>query len=143
MQCTPPHLYSVLSSTLQGISGTHIKYDMRSESYVIDPSMHLIGPARDIVLTMCELGWLYNKVSIYISKVEKTAINGLVSQSFGYSIQEELHDYYRLLAVLEQELGRNEAEEGHSVEIVRSMQRESAKRLKHGNRWYTHSCQIY
>lgn len=118
----------------QGISGTHIKYDLRSESYVVDPSLQLVGPARDLVLTMCEIGWLYNKVAKYISKVEKTAINGLVSQSFGYAIQEELHDYYRLLAVLEQELGRNEVEDGATVQIVRSVQKESARRIKDGNR---------
>ena len=83
---------------------------MRSESYVIDPALHLVGSVRDLVLTMCEMGWLYNKVAKYISKDEKTAINGLVSQSLGYAIQEELHDYYRLLAVLEQELDRSDAE---------------------------------
>jgi hypothetical protein len=31
---------------------------------------------------------------------------GLVVQAFGFSLQEELHDYYRLLAVLEQEAKR-------------------------------------
>eukprot|EP01035_Chromulina_nebulosa_P017803 gene17803-23411_t len=31
---------------------------------------------------------------------------GLLAQAFSFAIQEELHDYYRLLAVLEQELNR-------------------------------------
>ncbi|CAM9091251.1 unnamed protein product, partial [Ectocarpus fasciculatus] len=119
---------------LQGISGTYIKYDLRSESYVIDPSLELVGPVRDLVLSMCEIGWLYNRVAKYITKVEKTAINGLVSQSFGYSIQEELHDYYRLLAVLEQELGRSEGGDGQ-VAMGRASQRESARRILNGNRF--------
>jgi hypothetical protein len=36
---------------------------------------------------MCELGWLYSKVDKFIARVEKTAINGLVAQAFGYAIQ--------------------------------------------------------
>lgn len=129
--------YRLHLTGLQGISGTYIKYDLRSESYVIDPSLQLVGPVRDLVLGMCEIGWLYNKVSKYISKVEKTAINGLVSQSFGYAIQEELHDYYRLLAVLEQELGRGEgaAAAAAAVEMTNVSQRkETERRLKNGNR---------
>lgn len=31
---------------------------------------------------------------------------GLAVQAFSFALQEELHDYYRLLAVLEQELAR-------------------------------------
>ena len=82
---------------------------------------------------MCEIGWLYNRITKYIAKVEKTAINGLVSQSFGYSIQEELHDYYRLLAVLEQELGRSEGCDGQ-VAMGKASQRETARRIQNGNR---------
>jgi gamma-tubulin complex component 3 len=116
----------------QGISGTCIKYDLRSEQYVIDPSLHLVGPVRDLVLGMCEMGWLYNKVAKYISKVEKTSINGLVSQSFGYAIQEELHDYYRLLAVLEQELGRS-GEANAAPPSAALQKKETARRLAHGH----------
>ena len=30
----------------------------------------------------------------------------MISQAFGFALQEELHDYYRLLAILDQELNR-------------------------------------
>lgn len=103
---TEAKLLKDLLFVFQGISGAHIKYSLRAEAYIIDPSLHVPTSARDLVLCMCELGWLYNKIEKFITKVEKTAINGLVSQAFGYAIQEELHDYYRLLAVLERELTR-------------------------------------
>ena len=62
---------------------------------------------KDTVLCLCELGWLYSKVSTYISSCEKATVSrGLAVQAFTYALQEELHDYYRLLAVLEQELAR-------------------------------------
>ena len=62
---------------------------------------------KDTVLCLSELGWLYSKVSTYITSCEKATVSrGLAVQAFTYALQEELHDYYRLLAVLEQELAR-------------------------------------
>eukprot|EP01032_Pedospumella_encystans_P014403 gene14403-16542_t len=92
----------------QGISGKHIKFDARSESYLLDPSLKLNSTVRDTVLCICELGWLYNRVAGYLksSFAVSTDSNGVVVQAFGFALQEELHDYYRLLAVLEQELQR-------------------------------------
>jgi Gamma tubulin complex component N-terminal len=46
-------------------------------------------------------------VSSYIQSCEKAQVSrGLAVQAFSFALQEELHDYYRLLAVLEQELAR-------------------------------------
>ena len=79
----------ILSILLQGLNGKHIKYDIKSENYVIDPALKLTTPVKDIVLCLCELGWLYMKVQDYISSV--TSVNssnycGLVTQSFGFAI---------------------------------------------------------
>jgi len=91
----------------QGISSRHIRYDSRSDSYVVDPSLQLSPGATDTVLVMCELGWLYNKVKNYTANIEaKGSERGLVAQAFVFALETELHDYYRLLAVLEQELAR-------------------------------------
>ena len=90
----------------QGVTGRHVKYDPRSESYVLDPSLPLRSHARDLVLCLCELGWLFAKVDAYIHRAETDRFRGLVMHALGFALQEELHDYYRLLAVLEQELGR-------------------------------------
>ena len=74
---------------------------------MIDPSLKLQLPVKDTVLCLCELGWLYTKVSTYIQTCEKAQVSrGLAVQAFSFALQEELHDYYRLLAVLEQELAR-------------------------------------
>jgi hypothetical protein len=93
---------------LQGINGKHIRFDPRSESYVVDPALMLKPSIKDIVFCICELGWLYCRVSDYIKAVvaPNSDIPGLVVQAFCYGLQEELGDYFRLLAVLEQELRR-------------------------------------
>lgn len=63
---------------------------------------------RDVTLCICELGWLFCRVSNYLKKLfaGATDAHGLIAQAFGFAIQEELQDYYRLLAVLEQEIHR-------------------------------------
>lgn len=89
----------------QGIAGRHIKYDPRSEQYVVDPALQLRDPARDTVLCLCELGWLYGKVHAYMQRAERET-RGLVVQAFGFALQQELLDYYRLLSILESEASR-------------------------------------
>lgn len=114
----------------QGIAGKHIKYDRKTEYYIIDPSLGLKQPAKDVILSLCEIGWLYNKIETFLDQllqpnVEMDSVNlmnpdrnagtpvngdlfrGLVPQAFAYAVQEELHDYYRLLAVLELELSKS------------------------------------
>jgi len=117
----------------QGIAGKHIKYDRKTEYYIVDPSLGLKQPAKDVILSLCEIGWLYNKIETFLNHLLQPNIEesvnimnhkrntntnnhsntvsgdlfrGLVPQAFAYAIQEELHDYYRLLAVLELELSK-------------------------------------
>lgn len=101
----------------QGIGGKYIKFDPRSECYLIDPALRVRPQVRDTTLCLCELGYLYNKVAIYIQRAEGIdSSKGLVVQAFGFALQEELHDYYRLLAVLEQELMRKIANDNNEIE---------------------------
>lgn len=90
------------------MTGKYIRYDSQSESYLIDPALALPVAVRDITLCICELGWLFARVSTYLKRIfaGNTDAHGLVVQAFGFAIQEELQDYYRLLAVLEQEVQR-------------------------------------
>ena len=48
----------------QGISGQRIRLDRKSESFLIDPSLHLSPSATDTVLGLCEVGWLYQRVRV-------------------------------------------------------------------------------
>ncbi|KAJ1441455.1 Spc98 family-domain-containing protein, partial [Ochromonadaceae sp. CCMP2298] len=104
----------------QGIGGRYIRYDGRTESYLIDPTLKVNSTARDLVLSLCELGWLYGRVSGYLRGVLEEGgggagagagagagtgtVSGVVAQALAFSLQAELLDYLRLLAVLEQDL---------------------------------------
>lgn len=71
---------------------------------------------RDITLSICELGWLFQRVTAYLKQIFAgvTDAHGLLVQAFGFALQEELQDYYRLLAVLEQEVHRDSSGTGTS-----------------------------
>lgn len=90
----------------KGISGRHIKFDTRSESYIIDPSLTLNSTVHDTTLCICELGWLFGRVNSYLKNIsgdihnstqnntKKTAptsasaaTHGLITQAFGFALQ--------------------------------------------------------
>ena len=76
---------------------------------------------RDLIYSLCEIGWLYQRIQSYLQTIlynsnsnasNNNASNtsnskGLISQAFAHAIQDELQDYYRLLAILEQEMNTN------------------------------------
>lgn len=74
---------------IQGITGKHIKFDARSESYLVDPMLKLNSSVRDTVLCICELGWLYGRVSAYLKSTFAVATDskGVVVQAFGFALQ--------------------------------------------------------
>ena len=98
----------------QGISGKYIHYNSRSESYEINSTIKLCPAARDTVLCLCEIGWLYGRVAAYIKSANSGSGSGddsgssigkgIVVQSFGSALEEELQDYFRLLSILENEM---------------------------------------
>ncbi|PKU77952.1 hypothetical protein MA16_Dca011572 [Dendrobium catenatum] len=60
-------------------------------------------PTRSIICQLCELGWFFRKVRGYISESIKDQQFEVstVGQAFCSALQDELSDYYKLLAVLE------------------------------------------
>ncbi|TMW82708.1 hypothetical protein EJD97_005251 [Solanum chilense] len=88
----------------QGIDGKYVKYDKNEDGYVLPDWMKVPRATRSVVRKLCELGWLFRKVKGYISD----SMNqfpaqdvGTVGQAFCAALQDELSEYYKLLAVLE------------------------------------------
>ncbi|KAG0446742.1 hypothetical protein HPP92_028683 [Vanilla planifolia] len=87
----------------QGIDGRYIRFDRSTDGYDLPQSLKVVRPTRTIVRCLCELGWLFRKVRGYISEntLDRQLEVGTVCQAFCSALQEELSDYYKLLAVLE------------------------------------------
>lgn len=123
--CTLKHSPSPL---LPRIPTAH-QFSKELEAYVLDPSLALPPSTRDLVCQLCEMGWLFGRVAGYVNRGAASAgasvtvgrgagvgmaggrakggrerARGLLGQAFCSALQEELSDYYRLIAVLEAQL---------------------------------------
>ncbi|XP_016505980.2 gamma-tubulin complex component 3-like [Nicotiana tabacum] len=88
----------------QGIDGKYVKYDKNADGYVLPDWMKVPRATRSVVRRLCELGWLFRKVKGYISEsMDQFPAQdvGTVGQAFCAALQDELSEYYKLLAVLE------------------------------------------
>jgi gamma-tubulin complex component 3 len=80
-----------------------VRFDSAEDSFTINNDASGGAAQRDLAATVCELGWLYCHVNSYIESVAKNNAAGLVSQSFASAMRDELTEYYRLLAILEEQ----------------------------------------
>ncbi|KAK5581279.1 hypothetical protein RB653_001310 [Dictyostelium firmibasis] len=99
----------------QGIDGTYIKYNKQSDSFKIDENTsntlvngepsYISKPKRDLIYRLCEFGWLFKKVRLFITNnnFKKT---GLTNQSFCSAINDELIELYRIIAILETQVNK-------------------------------------
>ncbi|QRV74099.1 spindle pole body component alp6 [Ceratobasidium sp. AG-Ba] len=85
---------------LQGISGKYVRFDntqVKEEKCVVfvDDGVYAISPPmRSLVHRLSELGYLFTRVSEFVQNKSRRGTVGLVEQ-------QQLTEYYRLLAVLE------------------------------------------
>ncbi|XP_076323570.1 gamma-tubulin complex component 3 homolog isoform X1 [Tachypleus tridentatus] len=91
----------------QGIDGKFIKMQPGKDKFHIDSKAGICGQVRRQLLRLTELGWMYNKVHKFCESQSCNKALGLVGQSFVAALQEELSEYYRLLAVLESQLHKD------------------------------------
>ncbi|KAI9189378.1 Microtubule-nucleating Tub4p (gamma-tubulin) complex component [Blastocladiella emersonii ATCC 22665] len=92
----------------QGIDGRLIKWDAARNEYVIDPSVGIPRPTRDLVLRLSEIGFHYRTVAAFLKSERDNPSTGLVRQSLCSAVESELAHFFRLLAVLEAAAARGE-----------------------------------
>ncbi|KAK6149238.1 hypothetical protein DH2020_016763 [Rehmannia glutinosa] len=88
----------------QGIDGKYVKFDEKADAYVLPELIKVPRATRIMVRKLSELGWLFRKVKGYITEsMDRFPAEdvGTVGQAFCAALQDELSQYYKLLAVLE------------------------------------------
>jgi len=88
----------------QGIDGKYVKFNKDADGFLIEETFRVPRATRTLVRRLCEVGWLFQRVKNHISEsLEDGPLEaiGTVGQAFCAALQEELSDYYRLMAVLE------------------------------------------
>ena len=53
---------------MQGIDGQLIKYQILQDAYVLSPAVTVSPSAHKLISELCELGWLFKKVSDWVGK---------------------------------------------------------------------------
>lgn len=84
----------------QGIESSCIHYNRDNNSFELDIRLDFEKNEREIVLRLCEMGAIYNRIKEFLDK-HILQIWGLVSHAMAYAIREELNEYYRFITTLE------------------------------------------
>ena len=122
----PEHL--LLRDTLyllQGISGKYVQFSRESEDknsviFVGDPVSYylsrvhsvssvqryrILEPTKTLIHQLAEVGHLYTRVDAFVREKEGKSGVGMIEQSLCHHLQTQLTEYYRLIAVLESQMG--------------------------------------
>ena len=84
----------------EGINGKYISYDAAEDAYVLNKLIPWSEEIYNIVNSLCEIGWLYKKIKLYLDYFKESNIQSQFIKSFIYSIQNELNDYFKLISFL-------------------------------------------
>ncbi|KAK1931915.1 Gamma-tubulin complex component 3 [Phytophthora citrophthora] len=85
---------------LQAIESRYLYFDDAADRFQITRSVGVPTPMRELIHMLCDLGWIYRKISEYIKQHREELAFGLVGQSFCHVLNTELASYFRLIAVL-------------------------------------------
>ncbi|PHJ21979.1 spc97 spc98 family protein [Cystoisospora suis] len=111
--------------TLQGIDGIHITYDATLQTYLLSPKIRASNSLRSLVSHLSGLGGLYRRLIEALetrpssttgfekgggSRMLTTKNEGgssVISEAFRQSMQEQLQEYYKLIAAVEHDILRS------------------------------------
>ncbi|CAO3611650.1 unnamed protein product [Cunninghamella echinulata] len=111
----------------QGIDGQYITFDSDTNEYILDPNVTIPKPAQDLAYRLTELGWLYQRIQTFINVNFDELSMGLVGQSFCSALKSELMEYYKLIAILEAQIEKQDQSDDTFIPTDQSL---TLKRLQ-------------
>ena len=97
---TEKHIINDLLFVFEGINGKYIAYDAAEDAYILNKLIPWSEEIYNIVNSLCEIGWLYKKIKLYLDYYKGSNIQSQFIKSFIYSIQNELNDFFKLISFL-------------------------------------------
>lgn len=79
----------------QGIDGHYINFNNLENAFTLNSLIPWTESITDIVPSLCELGWLYKKVSGCMNSFRQLNVLSQFIQSFYNGVQTELNEYYK------------------------------------------------
>ncbi|KAL1660284.1 gamma-tubulin complex DGRIP91/SPC98 component [Schizophyllum commune] len=117
----PEHL--LLRDTLyllQGISGKYVSFSQQEPNNLEfhDDARYAVSEStKALIVRLAEIGYLYTRVEDYVKTREDAGGVGMIEQSLCHHLQSQLTEYYRLIAVLESQMGVAVEEGDHGSEV--------------------------
>ena len=100
LKITEKDIINDLLFVFEGINGKYIAYDAAEDAYILNKLIPWSEEIYNIVNSLCEIGWLYKKIKLYLDYYKGSNIQSQFIKSFIYSIQNELNDYFKLISFL-------------------------------------------
>lgn len=91
---------------LNGTGGNLIHFDQIRDAFCLAPDVSIHPGDCDSVRRIAECGWLLLQIQRFISRTQQDRLSGPMCQSLASGLHENLTEYYRLVATLEAQLGR-------------------------------------
>nr|VZI35997.1 unnamed protein product [Spirometra erinaceieuropaei] len=86
---------------LSGASGTLVQYNPTLDAFVPPAHLMLSPSVQSNILRVCECGWLHNRIRRFVDGVRDDKTSGKLMLALALAIEEQLSEYYRLVATLE------------------------------------------
>lgn len=90
--------------SFQGIEGQILKLDS-NYGFQIDPMINIDRSRKQATLRLSELGYLHNTVQKGLERISAASC-GQVADSFVAALHSELSEYYRFIAIIQEEVNR-------------------------------------
>ncbi|KAL7062111.1 hypothetical protein AAHC03_0605 [Spirometra sp. Aus1] len=97
---------------LSGASGTLVQYNPTLDAFVPPAHLMLSPSVQSNILRVCECGWLHNRIRRFVDGVRDDKTSGKLMLALALAIEEQLSEYYRLVATLEAHLNRDQGVAG-------------------------------
>lgn len=104
----------------QGLSGKILIQDPDDGGrFKVNPDFNVTPPSRkELALRLTNLGWLFSRIQTFSQQSCKHG-HGLVNQSLAAALGEQVHEYYRLVAIIEQQLHQAASDDSMPVSLHR------------------------
>ncbi|XP_076634245.1 gamma-tubulin complex component 3 [Colletes latitarsis] len=96
--------------SFQGIEGKILKLDS-NYGFQIDPMINIDRSRKQATLRLSELGYLHNIVQRGLERIS-AASSGQVADSFVAALHSELSEYYRFIAIIQEDVNRAQSQSG-------------------------------
>ncbi|XP_076172653.1 gamma-tubulin complex component 3 isoform X2 [Ptiloglossa arizonensis] len=94
--------------SFQGIEGQILKLDS-NYGFQIDPMINIDRSRKQATLRLSELGYLHNTVQKGLERISAASC-GQVADSFVAALHSELSEYYRFIAIIQEEVNRAQSQ---------------------------------